>query len=229
MYPRLSAAFSRYSPVHGVSFEGYIITTLRMAYKEYKLRESCRNETETAYWLETTRDMLVYEDETEYCIKANPNKEQLDQLTDKQILILLLKSYYFVSDELLTTITNYLNYKKEDIEKMFHELHTMRAEHNILIRSLRNRCHSQHYRCLAFERKLMKSEEGSPRHIRLYNMLKRGKIRLSRMRRRLNRMRAEPSNKQVANVLGIAKGTVDSTLYLIKRKFVSGVNAEQSC
>jgi DNA-directed RNA polymerase specialized sigma24 family protein len=42
------------------------------------------------------------------------------------------------------------------------------------------------------------------------------------MRRRLRSIRLDPSNRQVAEVLGVPKGTIDSNLYAVKSKWRTG-------
>jgi len=46
--------------------------------------------------------------------------------------------------------------------------------------------------------------------------LERGRERLANLRERLAKRLPDPSNSQIAKLLGISKGTVDSVLYRLK-------------
>jgi FixJ family two-component response regulator len=51
--------------------------------------------------------------------------------------------------------------------------------------------------------------------------LEKARLRLEKMRKRLSKIRTDATNKQVAEVIGIKKGTVDASLYKLKAKLVS--------
>jgi hypothetical protein len=50
------------------------------------------------------------------------------------------------------------------------------------------------------------------------NSLEIARKRLASMRRRLKAMRTEASNRQVAGIMGVKKGTIDSNLYEVRQK-----------
>jgi IS30 family transposase len=58
--------------------------------------------------------------------------------------------------------------------------------------------------------------------------LVKAKKRLESMRKRLAALKAEASNRQVAALLGVPKGTIDSNLYAIKTRYKTGDNDRSS-
>jgi hypothetical protein len=48
--------------------------------------------------------------------------------------------------------------------------------------------------------------------------LEKSKLRIKALRKRLGAIRLDATNRQVAEILGVPKGTVDSSLYAIKSR-----------
>jgi hypothetical protein len=102
---------------------------------------------------------------------------------------------------------------------MVGELRRTRLERDEKIREYRERTYGQFYRCLAIKKKLMDSAPHSAEYDMLKLRLSRGWRRLESMRRRLAGMKTGASNRQVAEVLESAKGTVDAHLSMVKAKW----------
>jgi hypothetical protein len=94
----------------------------------------------------------------------------------------------------------------------------LRVHRDEVIKELQERVYSQYYRCIAFEKRMYAAPVGSARHEKLKIRLEKARKRLETMRKRFKRLRTEPTNQQVAQVLGIPKGTVDSNVFAIKAK-----------
>lgn len=230
IYPRLSNALSRYKPVPEATFDTYVNAVIRMIYREYKVTEFRRQMTEFSYWSERAHEYNDDNEEGLNCAEIGhtgaccPNilkilkKTCRGVPTPRQALILVLKSYYFVSDDYAAKVAPFLECKKEDLDKMLNELRALRQKKDVHIKKLREQCYSQYYRCLSFENRLVAMEKGSAGYDRLHDIFKRNWLRLFRMRYRLKRMRIEATNMQVAKVMGVAKGTVDASMSLVKRK-----------
>ena len=63
----------------------------------------------------------------------------------------------------------------------------------------------------------MYHEPGSPAHLRAVARQKRARRTLARSQSELARVRVAPTNRQIAAILGIPKGTVDTGLYSLQR------------
>jgi len=79
----------------------------------------------------------------------------------RHLLLLLLKSYYFVSQELVRRVSRTIGIKPEIVLNMIDELKKLRSEKEASILSLRERLYCQHYRCLAYEKRMNSAQAGT--------------------------------------------------------------------
>ncbi|MDR0313769.1 MAG: hypothetical protein LBI14_09225 [Treponema sp.] len=155
-------------------------------------------------------------DESVTKIKASIAQKKI---TPRQILVLVLKSYYFITDDFLCQIAAITGMDKKELRSLIDELHLLRSEREAHIRELQDRIHSQYYRCLAFQNRLSAVFPGTARHTKLTNNVDRAWKRFYAMRKRLSGIRVDATNQQIASLLKIPKGTVDSTLYNVREKW----------
>lgn len=223
VYPRLSRALNRYEPRKDISFDAFLHTIIRLAYKEYKTRVYRRGKIEKLFWKEAAIHSSFWKDDSE---SSYENSSCVTvRLHPKQTLMVLLKSYNAVSDELITRAAPVIGRSKEDLTAMIDELRKQRLEQDSEFHDLCERCYSQYVRCLSYERRLSAAEKDTPQHRQLTRQAGETRLRLARMRRRLKNMRIEASNRQVAAVMGIPKGSVDSGLNAFRRKYCSSQQA----
>jgi hypothetical protein len=215
LYPRISKAINKYQDV-GTSFDAYIGSLVYHSSREFRFREADHYISEHTCWREHASELSVREDEPYYPERLPEYKPVSNP---QQILILLLKSYYFISDDFIARIAPAIGIKKEILKKMVDELRTLRLEKEEKVRGLRERIHSQFYRCISFERRMIAAPEGSVFQKKMRERLNRAKKRLISMRKRLSVMRLDATNRQIAELLGVPKGTIDSTLHCVKLKY----------
>ena len=219
LYPRLARAIDLYRDM-GSSFDAYITGLIHGAFREYRCREADHRITEYACWQARAQEMSACESEAEY-------PEQRDNIPipagikPRQILLLLLKSYYLVSDEFVNRVAQAIGMKTEAVMKMIDELRKRRSEKEIEILELRDRLHCQHYRCLAYEKRMNAAQAGTEYRKKMEARYERARQRFHAMKKRLGSMRIDASNRMIADVIGIPKGTVDSGLFAIKHYLAS--------
>jgi DNA-directed RNA polymerase specialized sigma24 family protein len=220
LYPKWSAAIDAYKDT-GSSFEAYLASLMFWSAREYFVSEGRHSITEQVCWEEQTKDILIREQEEEYAAETvHPFRNETGKhIKTKEILILLLKSYSFISEDFLRRVAPVVGIEADRLRRMIDTLKKRREVHDEGIRTLKRGIHSQYYRCLAFERRLYAMDRDCPYYERTKEVLERGRKRLANMKKRLAGLRVDASNRQVAEILHIPKGTVDSTLYLIKKKF----------
>jgi hypothetical protein len=214
LYPRLRRAIDRYKNT-GASFDAYVASLIRWSIREYRIRELDHRITEDTCWKTQAREMEVHSAEPVY---LEPEPVYDTAPNPRQLLVLLLKSYHYVSEDFLRRAAPAVGIDAEKLGNMIEALRAMRLNREDEIRKLQERIHCQYYRCLAFEKRMLFSVEGSAKQERMKGCLDRGRNRLKAMRKRLASIKTEASNRQVANVLGVPKGTIDSSLYAIKNK-----------
>jgi len=216
LYPRISRAIDAYQET-GASFESYIGAMVRLTAREYRsrqLRDYCE---ETAAWIAHLPEMYVCENEIEYDeqIAARTDSSMIIK-TPRQLLILILKCSNYVSADLLEKIAPKLGLKPDALHELIDRLKQMHEKRTMDIAALREKMNGQFYRCILYEKKLQTLMPGSDAAQRLRKNLKAGRNRLERTRRQLAHSRIDPSNSQIAQLLGISKGTVDSVLYNLR-------------
>ena len=213
LYPRLSRAIDRYTD-QGSCFDAYITTMARLSVKEYSLRKKEHRIVEKTWWNAKAQEMIVMEEEPEY-MDVKPELKKVSN--PRQVLMLLLKSYYYVSDKHLERLAPALGLDKEDLYHMIDKLRIIRVQREETINGLKERIHGQFYRCLAFEKRFQAASYHSAHWYKMERSLETAQKRLASMRRRLNKMRIEASNEQVAEVMGVRKGTIDNNLFEVRK------------
>jgi hypothetical protein len=223
LYPRLKRAIDSYREA-GSCFENYIKTIVHWSSKEYRSDLIRTFIGEHTAWTIGSIEMEVHENEPEY---PRPELNVRRPFKRRQILFLLLKCYFFVSDDLLTRISPVVGIKKDRLIKIITRLRGLRARREAEIRRLQERKYGLFYRCIAYE-KIIKAMAENPVHQNLIKVrLERVRQRLEAIKRRLSKIHVHATNRQIAEVLGIPKGTVDSALSTLKyriqqNKWLSG-------
>jgi hypothetical protein len=222
-YPRISRAIDVYQDT-GSSFDAYISSLVRWGIREERSRETDRHMVEYACWeAKAMEEVAVHEEENVY----NEPEPAFDKVSNpRQVLVLLLKSYRYMSPDFLERISPALNIDKEKLRQMIDGLRELRLKREEGIKALQERIYSQFYRCIVFEKKLRSAVPNTGRHEKLSVRLSRGRKRLQSMRERLAKMKTVASNRQVAQVLESAKGTIDAHLFTVKGKQGDGPDQE---
>ena len=231
LYPRLARAIDLYRDM-GSSFDAYITGLVYSAAREYRNKEMDHRIVEYTCWQARAEEMNVCESESEYPEynklpghrDETAHRENIsipDGIKPRQILFLLLKSYYFVSDEFVNRVSRTIGMEPEAVMKMIEELKNMRSEREIELLDLRDRLYCQHYRYLTYQKRMISAQPGTEYRKKMEARYQRAKKRFMSMRKRLGKMRVDASNRMIADVIGIPKGTVDSNLFAIKSYMAS--------
>ena len=223
LYPRISSAINKYQET-GSSFEAYINTLVRLTAKEYRSRQMRGYAAEFSVWFTQIPELYTCEDAPQYdenagvCSAAAPRKPARLK-NPRQLLILLLKCSSYVSPDFLERVSPRLGIKPEVLSGMIEQLREQRVKREREINLLRERANCQFFRCIFYEKSLQSMPHNSITARRMRERLERGRARLIKMRKRLARLRPDPSNRQIAEVLGLTKGTVDAALHRLKVKW----------
>jgi hypothetical protein len=179
LYPRISQGIENYRDT-GSSFDAYINSMVRWCSKEYRAREADHQMTEYACWKAKAQDDAVCAEEDAVYLEPEPVFDSVSN--PRQILVLLLKSYHYMSADFLERISPVLNMDPKKLGELVDGLRKLRLEREEKIRLLQERIHSQFYRCIIFEKKLKTVSPNSGRHEKLQRCLVRGRKRLASMR-----------------------------------------------
>jgi DNA-directed RNA polymerase specialized sigma24 family protein len=232
-YSEISHSLDRYVPVEGVPFDVYLCVMVRYIFRRQKSKESRQKKLEGVFWDDCARDSLDRsgDESPETAFSAGSDEQTamfetlFATLTTRQRLIFLLKVYDQISENLIENAAPLLNCTPSELSELIESMRNLRVKRDLRRAGLKERCYRQHYRCLAYEAQLAASEKTSEQYKNVSLLLQKGRLRLSKMRHRLCRIRIEASNKQVAELLGIPKGSVDSAVFSIQKKLKSRHNA----
>jgi hypothetical protein len=224
LYPRIKRAVDRYED-RGSTFDSYINVLVKLSAKEYCLRKKDHKIIEQTWWDAKAEEMMVCEEEEpEY---FEPKQDFSQVRNRKQVLLLLLKSYHFLSDDYISRAAPAIGIDKEELKNMVDTLRNQRLGQEEQIRGLQERIYSQFYRCLAFENRMRAFPPGSSHSQEMKKRLEGAKKRLAAMRKRLAAMRIDAPNWQIANLIGTKKGTVDSGLHTARRNHERNQTAQK--
>jgi DNA-directed RNA polymerase specialized sigma24 family protein len=217
-YPRLHRAVDAYRET-GSSFGAYVTAILRWSAKAYRSQEAGHHATEFACWKARAEELEVCSAESEYQELKAQGPPYPSAIAPRQILMLLLKSYYFVSEDFLNRVAAIIGIENETIRRMIDELRCLRVAREEEVGTLKERIHAQYYRCLSFQYRLSSLVPGTAMYEKLKGRFERAKKRFFSMRKRLEGIRVSATNKQIAEVMGIPRGSVDSGLHTLKEKW----------
>ena len=220
LYPRIARAVDLYRDV-GSSFDTYIASLVHSAAKEYKCRETDHHITEYICWQARAEEMVFLEREPDYsadCVEEKGDIILPKDINPRQILFLLLKSYFFVSDDFVKKVARIIGIEGTLVQKMIDELRIRRTAKEAGILDLRERIHCQHYRCLNYQKRMTDIQPGTAYYEKLRCRFERAKKRFYAMKKRLGGMRMGASNRMIAEVMGVPRGTVDSGLFAIRNR-----------
>jgi len=216
LYSRISRAIDAYHET-GSSFESYIGSMVRLTAREYRSRQMNSYCEETAAWIAHIPEMYVCENEIEYDEQTATDTDGSIKLKNpRQLLILILKCCNHISADLLEKVSPRLGIELNALYAMIEHLKKQYEKRAMDFVALREKLNRQFYRCILFEKKLQTLLPDSALAQRLKRQLITGRGRLEKTRRQLARSRIDPSNSEIAKLLGISKGTVDSVLYKLR-------------
>jgi len=222
-YPRLNKAIDSYKET-GSSFEAYLSNIVRTAAKEYRMRIVINEVTEQSAWNAQIPEFFTREEPPVY--SHDKSDSEISQIilqikgrkNPKQLLALILKCYYFLSEDFIEKIAVHTEIDKKILKEMIEKLRIMREKREDHIYRMKERVYGQFYRCIVYEHRLSYVTENSPAYINLKNRLEKARKRLEKMRNRKLKVRTCPSNREIAGVIGITKGSVDANLFKLRTK-----------
>lgn len=227
-YTRIQKATEKYTDT-GFSFEAYMNKFLLISSKEYKIRKIRGSVTEYSTWSAQLPDLYVNEQMPEYLSDNYNSKEyELSEIIsrkagrkdNRRILALIIKCYSFISDDFIDKIAPKIEIHKSELKHMIDKIHIIRQKNDDEIYLLKEKISCQYYKNLVTEKKLSTAGKNTALHAKLKKQLETGIKKLAKLRDQYNNKRKDASNSQVAEVIGIQKGSVDSSLYKLKEKFV---------
>ncbi|GAB6390908.1 MAG: hypothetical protein MdMp014T_0281 [Treponematales bacterium] len=134
-----------------------------------------------------------------------------------QALVLLLKSYLFVSEDFLRRVAGEAGLDSGEVLRLMDEIRALRRKRDDSLNRLREAVHLQFYRCLVFQRRLACASPGDAGYRFLKERCGRARTRLESIKERLKRKGKSATNAEIAAALGVTKGVVGGALHAARR------------
>jgi hypothetical protein len=219
LYPVLGKAIDAYRET-GSCFDAYLYSVIRWTAVGQRFRDSQNAAMERAYWREKSAEVTCDRDE-EYSAD-DTGAERLSQSgvakRPRQILVLTLKCCLLVSDDLCARVAAAVHIEPEELRKQINGLRVRIAERMQRRKELEEQAAAQYYRCLVLEAKASAVPEQCGRREKYEKSAACARKKLGQLRARAARFSVEATNREVAEALHVPKGTVDASLFFLKRK-----------
>ena len=220
LYPRISAAVDRYRDV-GSTFEAYLRGLVRLSAKEYRRRQTRARNAEAAAWIaEVPRAYAVEAGGARLDgLEAARKRGRGNAKNSRQLLMLTLKCCRHVSNDFVEKISGQVGMEPDALRALMDRLKENRKKREGQLETLRELANLQLCRRLFYERTLQMTRNDPEAAGRIKKRLEGCRKKLGKTRERLAKTRADPSNAQIAEVLGVTKGAVDSALHALKARW----------
>jgi len=162
-YPHLGRIIDSYQDI-GLSFEAYLYKYMQVSAKEYNVRTTINAVVEYSTWSARVPDMYLYEEPPVYTVNHTSidTREIITQMltgtngrkSSRQILALVLKCYYYLSDDFAEKIAPLIGMGKKELIVMLNKIRKIRRNKDDNIYFMKERIHCQFYRCIVYENKL---------------------------------------------------------------------------
>ena len=223
-YPRLKNIIDSYRDT-GSSFEAYMSKYMLISSKEYHVKTVTNNITEYSAWSARIPEMYTHEEAPCYIHKEAEKTisalviDKKGRRSKRRILALILKCYYYISEDYAEKIAPIIGIDSHELSQMLNRIRILRQKKDDMLYDMKEKLYRQFYRCMIYEKRLSIIKENSSEYNRLKHRLERARKMLEKMRYRITRIRREATNSQIAEVIGISKGTVDASLSRLKAKW----------
>jgi len=190
-YPHLQSAIKSYVDT-GASFEAFMAKYLFISAKEYHVRTTINSVTEYSAWSARIPEMYAHEEPPVYIHKGAEDVitklviDKKGRKNSKRILALILKCYYYVSEDFAEKIAPLIGMECGELLKMLDVIRKIRQDRDDKIYLMKESIYRQFYRCIIYEKRLTMIKENTNTYCKLQDRLEKGRQRLEKMRERLS-------------------------------------------
>jgi hypothetical protein len=150
-------------------------------------------------------------------ISADATRSASVESAGKRLLFLALKCSFALSDVQIERLGEIIGMGEDHLRTRIDALKSM-ARDRIARRNIHMRVRDKVYAGLCYYEGRAKGECDPVKREEWETLADRFRMRLKRARERVNAVLADPTNEEVALVLGLPKGTIDSGLHYIRKR-----------
>ena len=233
IYHRIPRLIARYS-YYGIQFEHYLTKYINLEYKSFRNREQTKRVREDLIYKNISRHERVF------TIREGPSSRHLVSAVTRsmnaptpgrysgnilKLVLLTLKFSDWVSDHQLSQVAKWSGVSHVWLRTMCERLQlqtTKRQERYLTLYERRNAIYSQLLHC-QYQCNIAHSEGNTWYSKAIFERLSVLRKRLSTTNQKLHRVQQYPSNAEIAALLEIPKGSVDSAMYFMKKKYKKSI------
>jgi len=232
--PRIPGLIKRFT-FTGKPFEVYLVSCMKWQMKTFlskQIRDDRRRRViehisaTDAYSQNDYEDCGTEVDEEEPYIpllksilKIDSKGNVTEEPFKRRLLYLALSSCEYVSEHIVIRISIMTGIPKLKIEELMKALDERMEKTRARLRMLQTRRNSHYFRIVYVHEELSRNPDREKR-LNLMEELKEEKRKFERTCEELRNLQAGPSHRDIAEVMGIPKGSVDSGIYYIRHAYL---------
>ena len=232
-FPKIEGLIDRFT-FGGKPFEAYLASSIRWQMKtfarkkamyrakeeamrnEYRTGHPCVTEPEYGYWAPRAESTLS--PDVAQALQIGPDFRIQDPARARRFVYLMLRNAAFVDDSLIEHTAELCGVDANLLLGHATELRQWLRKKIDRHRELAERRSSLHFR-IQYLRTLLEDETEYDRRKKMQWQIDIAQERIEKTRRALSELSLLPTHKDIGEVLGVPKGSIDSGLYYMRRAF----------
>ena len=229
-YPKIAGLISRFE-FYGIPFDGYLSNSLRWNIKAYRSVKSKKRSIykasykEPFYLVTPVNDFTIIKepplhitDSARKILKLEETEDKVSETIKQRLLYIYLIEAHNLDERLKEGIINITGYKSKWLDSCSEKLNKKVERRLNRIRTIRNRRNSAFFKFHILQEKIFFAEnEFEKKELREEILVIRNKI--NKMNKLISTAPTQPTHKDIADVLKIPRGSIDSGIYYIKTSF----------
>lgn len=229
-YPKIPSLIKRYE-YYGTPFDGYLNNSIHWSIKAYRSSKSKYRSIEKAYYTEPfflvspennftepEKIPLSISQSARKALRLEDNDKYLSETIKQRILYIYLIEANFVDERLKEGIIQITGYKKKWIDLCTEKLQTKVQKRLDRIKTIRNRRNSAFFKFHILQEKISFAENENEKN-ELKEEISKLREKIYKMNRTISKAPTRPTHKDIADILEIPRGSIDSGIHYIKSSF----------
>jgi len=229
-YPKIPGLIIRYE-YYGTPFDGYLNNSIRWSIKAYRSSKSRYRSIQKAYHTEPFFLVSPENDFTEFekiplrvsesarrALRLEENGKPLSETIKQRILYIYLIEANFIDERLKDGIIQITGYKKKWIDLCAEKLKTRVQKRLDRIKIIRDRRNSAFFKFHLLQEKISFAEDENEK-LELKVEISKLREKIYKMNKTISKAPTRPTHKDIADILGIPRGSIDSGIHYLKSSF----------
>lgn len=226
-YPKLTSLIQRFQ-YNGISFTAYLNKTIRFQVKGFRISKIRENRLQKLYgsvlfWENVEEEELTYGVETcmiprqvRKVLKIEGDGKIHDPAYQRRLLYLILKNAYFIDLESLDYLAVLGGFEPKWLLQIVEEIRSFLLFKEVRLAGLIKRRNLTLLKIYRLQELLTWSDESSKKE--LLFQIQKSRKRLAEYIADIRKVHFYPTNREISLITGIPKGTIDSSLFELKRR-----------